>query len=292
MISRFFHIQMEGRHVATYVFLWLQEMDSVIVKSQRRTIHHSDFSSSKELLSTNGTKANITMSFRTVGSASSSSQAERIRPSEINGCVVQQVSYLEEIDDEYVLEALERLRGRSLAVPVGAFMTTSQQGRPPLVPKQPLPKKEMQKARVANQRIGDNSTNSSTISPLTVTTSNKVGSGSVSSGIIKGSHRSFDSKTKQKEVPEASPVTPDSSVASSVSGGHQNEMQAIIEEIDMVLAGQVLVRHSLWKPPTAQRSRNRHRSERGYCGTTKALDFTWSVESTSSKALWWRICGQ
>jgi hypothetical protein len=41
---------------------------------------------------------------------------ERMRPSEINGCVVQNVSYLDEIDDENVLAALEKLRRTSFAM--------------------------------------------------------------------------------------------------------------------------------------------------------------------------------
>ena len=41
---------------------------------------------------------------------------ERMRPSEINGCTVQNVSYLDEIDDENVLAALEKLRRTSFAL--------------------------------------------------------------------------------------------------------------------------------------------------------------------------------
>jgi len=42
---------------------------------------------------------------------------QSFRPSEINGCQVQHVSYLNEIDDAEVLDALQKLRNRSSAAP-------------------------------------------------------------------------------------------------------------------------------------------------------------------------------
>lgn len=151
---------------------------------------------------------------QTVSSGGGSSQAERFRPSEINGCVVQQVSYLEEIDDDDVLEALERLRGKSLAVPVGAFVTTRSSGKPPRAPSRqsPSPHPQFSSLSIASGLRSNSSTNSSTTSHLTM-----------AAGHVKGSHRSFDSKKKQGEVvPQAAPLTPDSSVASSVSGKNRS----------------------------------------------------------------------
>ncbi|KAL3923892.1 MAG: hypothetical protein SGARI_006132, partial [Bacillariaceae sp.] len=155
---------------------------------------------------------------------------DRIRPSEINGCQVQQVSYMDEIDDENVLEALEKLRGRSAASPVKAFLTPPT-NKPPRVPKQSsvksssmgLSKQKSTKSiatansasasqTVATQRTSSSNSHRSNVTPVMV---QKVPSASPS----KGSHRSYDSSSKKsslQQAPPAAPISPDSSVASSV----------------------------------------------------------------------------
>jgi hypothetical protein len=148
------------------------------------------------------------------------SQSDRIRPSEINGCPVQEVSYLDEIDDKCVLEALERLRGRSLAVPVGGIVTTKAKERPPRAPKQQQTPQSVATATTPTQGISSNSSADSSVSLLT------MGITSVSSvdraNVVKGSHRSVDFQKRQNDLPAVMTLTPDSSVASSISSRKNN----------------------------------------------------------------------
>jgi hypothetical protein len=127
---------------------------------------------------------------------------DRIRPSEINGCPVQQISYLDEIDDETVLEALEKLRGRSQAVHVGSFVTS----KPPRNPKQTSTQSMNATNNMHKTEVHRNpSAHKSPVAPLK----------HPSLSTVKGIHRSFDSR-KNRQAPKAAPISPDSSVASSV----------------------------------------------------------------------------
>ncbi|KAG7353713.1 hypothetical protein IV203_003068 [Nitzschia inconspicua] len=146
-------------------------------------------------------------------SSRNASKSDRIRPSEINGCAVQQVSYLEEIDDENVLEALQRLRGRSLAVPVGAFVTTKSPGRPPRTPKQ------LNTQPPVVSPTPPTGSNNSTSNPTISSFSTAAGH------MAKGNHRSFDSRKKQKDVPQAVPLTPDSSIVSSTKSSESRSIK-------------------------------------------------------------------